>query len=441
MGFRSLQGGARAAARSAGWCLIVIMALSATAEAKLLQVGPNGKFQQPCEAITAAKSGDVIEIDAAGNYDGDVCAWRTNNLTIRGVGGRAKIDAAGRQVHGKGIWAIYGEGTVVENMEFSGARVRDRNGAGIRFDTGSLTVRNCFFHDNENGILGGRGKTGEVLIEYSEFANNGHGDGYSHNIYINHVARFTFRYCYSRDARIGHLVKSRAAQNFILYNRLVTGDGGRSSMEIDIPNGGTTYIIGNTIFQSPSGENDALLMYGMEGPHPDNPGQDLYVVNNTFVNKKRPGRFILVGARMRAEAVVKNNIFAGPGEVINQPGAMMEGNFTGDPGFAGASAHDFRLKTSSPAIDMGVDPGTSNGVSLVPNRHYVHPLGSEPRRIEGKVDAGAYELGAGSQPSATSVNPGPPVPEPITAALECHPINDWFRPECRSQFHSPQAAR
>jgi hypothetical protein len=54
---------------------------------------------------------------------------------------------------GKGIWVISGNDTVVENIEFSGAAVPDANGAGIRFEGVNLTVRNCYFHHNQNGIL------------------------------------------------------------------------------------------------------------------------------------------------------------------------------------------------------------------------------------------------------------------------------------------------
>ena len=41
----------------------------------------------------------------------------------------------------------------IENIEFRGVRVADRNGAGIRFETGRLHVLRCAFFDNENGLL------------------------------------------------------------------------------------------------------------------------------------------------------------------------------------------------------------------------------------------------------------------------------------------------
>src|SRR5689334_2318055 len=185
-----------------------------------LSVGPGKTFAKPCAAIAAAADGDTIEIDAAGNYDGDVCGIAKNRLTLRGIGGRAKIDAAQKNFGGKGTWVISGNDTTVENIEFSGATVPDQNGAGIRQEGNNLTVRGCYFHDNDDGILSGGSAQSQILIEYSEFANNGFGDGYSHNMYIGHEGKFTLRYSYSHDSKIGHLVKSRAAENYILYNRI-----------------------------------------------------------------------------------------------------------------------------------------------------------------------------------------------------------------------------
>jgi len=53
---------------------------------------------------------------------------------------------------------IRGNDVIVENIEFSGARVPDRNGAGIRPEGRNFTVRNCRFYDCENGILGGQAR-------------------------------------------------------------------------------------------------------------------------------------------------------------------------------------------------------------------------------------------------------------------------------------------
>src|SRR4029079_9886680 len=168
--------------------------------------GPGKPGHKPGSAISAAADGDTIEIDAAGNYDGDVCGIAKNRLTLRGIGGRAKIYAAKKTVASKGTWVISGNATPVENIEFSGATVPDQNGAGIRQEGNNLTVRGCYFHDNDDGILTGSGADSEILIEHSEFAHNGFGDGQSHNMYIGNVGRCTLRYSNSHDSKIAHLV-------------------------------------------------------------------------------------------------------------------------------------------------------------------------------------------------------------------------------------------
>jgi MYXO-CTERM domain-containing protein len=362
--------------------------------AATLTVGPGKMHAQPCAAIAAASDSDTIEIDAAGGYDGDVCAVPKNRLILRGVGGRPKIGAAGKNYGGKGIWVISGNDTTVENIEFSGAAVPDRNGAGIRQEGSNLTVRGCYFHDNENGILTGGGAGTEVVIEYSEFANNGYGDGFSHNMYIGHEGRFTLRYSYSHDAKVGHIVKSRAAENYILYNRL-SGENGSASYELDLPNAGTSYVIGNLIEQGAATQNSVFVTYGVEGTTPENPGQTLFVVNNTFVNDRTAGgTFINVGGAITTPVVIINNIFLGVGTITTQASATQRTNFAqADPKLVDRLAYDYRLAPGSPCINAGSDPGMGAGFVLLPSRQYIHPSSAVDRTIEGEVDIGAYEFG------------------------------------------------
>ncbi|MBW2463728.1 MAG: hypothetical protein JRH11_18905 [Deltaproteobacteria bacterium] len=271
----------------------------------------------------------------------------------------------------------------------------DQNGAGIRQQGTNLTVRGCYFHDNEDGILAGDDSNSEILVEYSRFENNGYGDGQSHNFYINHVKRFTLRFSYSHRAVAGHLAKSRATENHILYNRLSTEDG-TSSYELDLSNGGLSYVIGNVIVQSDSSPNGGMLAYQLEGAHPDNPSHELFVVNNTFVNDRvNGGTFVNVGGSVATPVVLRNNIFMGAGTVTSQANAVLEGNFEGDPMFVDKVGYDFELMAASPAVDAGVEPGMGAGMSLEPSSHYVHPTAGEGRVRVGGIDAGAFELGGG----------------------------------------------
>jgi hypothetical protein len=93
--------------------------MTTTAAADTLMVGPGQAYAMPCDAIGSANAGDTIEVDAAGSYDGDTCAWSTDNLTIRGINGRAKIDLTGvTPVQQKGIFTINAPNATIESFEF-----------------------------------------------------------------------------------------------------------------------------------------------------------------------------------------------------------------------------------------------------------------------------------------------------------------------------------
>src|SRR5262245_22116562 len=158
----------------------------------VIRVGPGRELAKPSAAAKIARDGDVIEIDA-GTYDGDAASWTQNGLTIRGIGGRAHLRANGANAEGQASWVIKGANPTIENVEFSGATVGDGNGAGIRQEGAGLVVRNSYFHHNQNGILTSSNKASDIVIEYSEFAHNGTGDGSTHNIYIGEVKSFTLR--------------------------------------------------------------------------------------------------------------------------------------------------------------------------------------------------------------------------------------------------------
>jgi hypothetical protein len=370
------------------WILFsAFFAASSTVETRRLQVGPESGYKTPCQAFKDAHDGDTVEINASGNYSGDVCRISANNLTIRGVKGRPRIDAASRDCEGKAIWVIGGNNTVIENIELSGCKVRDKNGAGIRQEGANLTLRNCYFHDNEDGILSGVNPASKILIENSEFFHNGIGNGQTHNIYIGNIQKFTMRFCYSHQSPGGQLVKSRAVENNILYNRLTDEEG--SNYKLDLPNGGITFVIGNIFHQSPSTTNSSLLSFGAEGPAPDS---KLVVVNNTFVNDRNAGIFVNVQKLVSKPALIVNNIFSGKGEVCSQANAILSGNFVeADPKFVDRSNFNYELSNDSLCINAGQDLKSMGLESIMPKYEYVHPCKMRPRAVRELIDVGAYE--------------------------------------------------
>ena len=387
-----------------------IVLVCSAAFAETLKVGPGQTFAKPSDAIKAAKDGDTIEIDAKGNYERDVTYVRVNNLTIRGVGdGRALLDAKGTCAGRKGIFVTTGRNITVENLEFRNAGGED-NAAGIRAEGADLTIRNCRFFECRDAILGG---AGEVLIELSEFDHCGHNSNpATHNLYMSErVTKLTYRSNYSHHAYEGHLLKSRAKENWILYSRLTDEDGTGSAVA-DFPNGGLVVLVGNVLHKGPKGQNNRLIAFGMEGlKHERN---EIYVVNNSmWWNNRRPNEMAFVyfgpkalspsGSTSQPEkkvvkTVIRNNVCVGPLVLTNAPKFEEAGNLlvktVAEAGFADPSKYDFHLKPGSPCISKAVAPGKVGDFDLTPSLQYVHPAKSEPRPKGDALDVGALQHAA-----------------------------------------------
>jgi len=376
----------RCAAQASACALACVLAVAPAARAEIVLVGPQHALKTPSAAAMVARDGDVVEIEP-GVYAGDAAVWTQNRLTIRGRGGRAHVRAEGAHAEGKGIWVIKGSDTAVENIEFSGAKAPHRNGAGIRLEGPGLTVRNCHFHHNENGILTGVNLESDIVIEHSEFGHNGFGDGQSHNLYIGTVRSFTLRASYVHHAFVGHNVKSRAIKNTIAYSRIMDERDGRGSYAIDLPDGGLSFVVGNLIQQGPANDNRTVVAYGAEGYK--NPLNELYFVNNTVVNDDpKGGRFVVV--RPGADAVrMMNNLFAGPGElaigkVESRNNRRIEKNDLAD-----VANFDYRPRPGSSAVGRGMDVGAAYGVPLRPAAEYEHPMRLRARPASAGLDLGA----------------------------------------------------
>jgi Right handed beta helix region len=387
--------------KKARFSLILVLLATSVFPFKL-QVGPGKTYLKPSLAAAAAKNGDTVEI-APGLYEGDACTWSANNLTLRSPSMYAHLESKGAIAQGKAIWVVTGNNTLIENIEFSGAAISpDENAAGIRQEGANLILRHCYFHDNQNGILASDNSSSEITIENTEFAGNGFGDGYTHNMYINHVKSFTLRYCYTHHAKSGHNIKTRALRNQILCNRSLDGADGTASYELDMPNGGPAIIAGNVFQQGTATQNPTILSYGAEGL--SNPGSTIQIVNNTFVNDKGGSgdNFIFLNAATPSARVI-NNLFVGAGNIIGGFKADSSNNVvTQAPGFSNRAAFDYRLTASSPAIDKGKEPGLLEGLSLLPVMQFIPPDMTQPRTLRGAPDAGAFEY----DPIATKIRGG-----------------------------------
>ncbi len=401
--------------------LDAVQAPSGFGTGQIWHVGPTEQYKSFGAIAGQLKDGDIVEIDAATYKCGtdQSIVWYAKYITVVGVGGRPVFDASGCDLSGdKGIFNPRGDNYIIANIEFMGAHGPSGNDAGIRSDMGGYVyLTDDYFHDNQNGLLftPGDGATTNLVIDHSEFNHNGSGSGYTHNIYVSlEPHSFVLRFSYSHDAVVGHEVKSRADNNYILYNRIADESSGTASYDIDLPQGGLSYIIGNVIQKSPQAQNGSNITFSVEAPIAHtNPIQEIYIVNNTIVNEDstpsyRHALFItdngLTAARFVNNLVVgipQSQLFTGTGAAKVQASNNV---VTDTPGFYDEANRIYLLTANSPAVNAGIDPGTARGFSLAPQYEFALPHDGIPRPVSGALDAGAYEYVAGQ-----TVTPAPTV--------------------------------
>lgn len=362
-------------------------------EPRVLVVGEGEKVSTISDAARLARDGDVVEI-RSGEYRGQPAVWTQNKLTIRGTGKRPVMLADGRNAEGKAIWVIRGGDIRIENIEFRGARVPVGNGAGIRFERGHLTVDRCAFFDNEMGILTANFPELALDVLNSEFgAAPQHAGQLHHLLYVGSIGRFSVQGSRFEQGYLGHLLKSRARENDVRYNFLVDGEGGRASYELEFPNGGLAYVIGNVIEQAAGTDNPVLVSYGAEGPRwQDNA---LYFAHNTMVNDFHAGTFLKIWNEKfpdGIEAWVINNLTVGDGDLFRPAQGRFEGNMTAQRRdllvYGGIPS---RPNNGSPLRGAVRIPGAARGVDLLPDAEFMFPAGVHPIRRGNAITPGAFQ--------------------------------------------------
>ena len=297
-------------------------------EPHTLRVCPPDLAQPDCryaglqDALAAALPGDHVVL-AGGVYEqGAVIA--TPDLVLRGEPG---AHLRGHAVEGKAALVVKADDVLIEGIECSEIKVRDNNGACIRIEGDDLTVRDVHFHDNQQGILSGRGG-GVLLVEGSLFERNGFG-GLAHGVYIGPtVETFVFR-----DNRIlattgaGHGLKSRA-QKTIVENSVIAGLDGHDSRAIDLPNGGEVVIRANVLEKGPNSENGQMIGLALEGPlHEANEAlieHNLMIFDTLPVGLVQslgqalglmPPKGTVIRSESPGEVILRNNIIVGAREL------------------------------------------------------------------------------------------------------------------------------
>lgn len=398
MGFRGLHaapiGRGRVLLQSA-LRLLALGLLLGGARAETWIVQPGDAATALPAAIARAADGDVIAL-MPGEYRGPVAVIENKRITLRGVGKRPVFVGDAKLAENKAMLVVRGAEVTLDNIEFRGARAPDANGAGVRFDSGRLSVRNCAFFDNENGILTGNVAQAELSIENSEFGQAPRIEGGLHHLlYVGRIAKLSIRGSRFHTGFEGHLIKSRARENRITYNLIYDGAEGQASYEIDLPNGGLAWVIGNVIGQGSEARNPVMLAYGSEGRSWDRNG--LYVAHNTFVGNPWPPSWMVRVFEDRLpkslEVRAINNVHVGVG--LFSPGTR--GDFAGNVwklrrrSLENVYTLEFALPQDSSLRGSGVEPGYGGGEPLAPSAEFVLPVGTRPIQRPPAWSPGAYQ--------------------------------------------------
>lgn len=292
----------------------------------ILKVCASGcPYTLPSQAAAAAQDTNIIEV-AAGAYN-DCFTLSKNGIKLRGVNGRAHL--TGKTCAGKGEIVVAGKDTVIENFEFSGMAVADQNGSGIRHQGIGLIVRNCYFHDGEEGLLSNETLDANknnlpndtILVENSKFEHLGAG-GQAHAIYLGAHTQVTVRnsmFLASRDE--GHEFKSRARNLQIECSYMASLDG-VDSYSLNFPDAGAVTVKNTVVEQGNDSANSGIIDYGSEMKH-NHPVNTLSFDGLTVINDKDRGTFFAV--KNSTEFKIMNSNIVGPGTMYSSQTAVESG--------------------------------------------------------------------------------------------------------------------
>ncbi len=278
-------------------------------------------FSTLASAVAASANGDIIQVQA-GTYTNDFAAINTS-ITIEGVGGMVNLVATTTPLQQKGILIIGGNSpgptVTLDNISFSGAAISSAsggNGAGIRYQSGNLTIDNCNFQNNQDGLLANPDPNGSITINHSEFANNGNASppssGTEHNLYVGAIQQLTIDNSTFTNPITGHDIKSRAL-NTTIRNSIIADPNGTGSYQIDLPNGGNAIIQNNTIEKGPGAQNHSFISFGEGGSLASNSA--LSVTGNTVINDTGGAATLLANHTGVTASVTNNTVY---GLTVNQ---------------------------------------------------------------------------------------------------------------------------
>lgn len=416
-----------------------------TARAETYKVGPNDEYATIQDTLDLLAPGDIVEVAGDNTYPGDLWFREDQSgtpdqpVTVRGVavdGKRPILTGVGTEQYHDMVVLLNASHFVFEGFEIAGDSDPDHQGLVHKAD--DVTVRDVVVHDvGSHGLLGTDFDSGSLTLENCEFYANGNGL-YDHQIYMATDEStypgsvFRMQFCYVHDGAGGNNVKSRAERNEIYYNWIE----GAVFHELDLigPDGQdpglaqeNSDIVGNVLIK-----HSEWRIARIGGDGTGNTAGRYRFVNNTMILGELSGTAI--GLQETVESLELHNnvvfrigdpgaslvrhsepsgpdpVFVGSNNWIADGFTDIPAEFTGslagvDPGFTDLATFDLRPVDGAPIVDAGTDatavadPGLPGPLALPAFVPPARALGSEaPRPADVAVDIGAFELGGGEPP-------------------------------------------
>lgn len=313
----------------------------------------------------------------------------------------------------------------------------------------NITVRNNIIHDSANGFFVASSDetvSRNLLVEGNYIFGNGiSGSTQQHNNYTAAIG-ITFQYNRFgplRAGALGNALKDRSAGLVVRYNWIESGNRQLDLVEAEdsvqirnAPEYRKTFVYGNVLVEPDGAGNAQITHYGGDnGDESTYRKGKLYFYNNTVVST-RAGNTTLFRLSSNDETCdARNNILyvtangvnlallddtgalsishnwlkpnwkishGASSGTVNNDGTSVQG---ASPGFANEAAQDFRLLSTSAAINAG----TALLSDVLPThnviRQYVKHQQSETRPASGQFDIGAYEFANAAPVQIASGNP------------------------------------
>ncbi len=397
-----------------------------------LYVG-NGSYAETVESPASGTSSQPVTVAAWPGRDPTVGVGKINGVLISS---RSYVTVSGLRVTGTVRDGISVAASA--HITLSGNRVtqsglpqsgRTASGIFVSSTTDSLVTRNTASNNTQSGLYAGSGTT-RTTFSYNEAAGN--------------AAAYTrmatgIWIVSTNNSFIGNTTHDNEDSGLNFYggagNNLATlnvsynnGDHGIDNLNVD---GGQ--IIGNTIYRNcTSGINIEGTSHNFLVKNNIAVDNAVYPAYNGISCSRRSGNIGVYDSAPPTTVADHNLVW------LSKPGKLyyFGGSYTSltalrsatgqeshgtqaDPGFMSASGRDFRLTSSSPAIDRGDSGATGEqpvdivGTARVRYAAADNSLAEGPRLFD---DLGAYEF-----PAVVSPPPPPPAPVPPVAALSVSP--------------------